>query len=169
MNTRQLPHPSTLETSVTILPVTPEEQNRRIDAAIAQRAYEIFEKRGGMGWHELEDWRQAEAEIRSHLCIGLTTRNHTVVIGTDAAGFAPGTLEVWVAPRQITICGESRSHAAPPVKTHANAEGHMTFRQLQLPCAVDCTGARTKVHGRFLEIQLPKVMAAPRAQRATAA
>jgi HSP20 family molecular chaperone IbpA len=169
MNTRQLPHPSALETSVTIVPVAPEEQNRRIDAAIAQHAYEIFEKRGGMGWHELEDWRQAEAEIRSHLCVGLTTGDHTVVIGTDAAQFDPGTLEIWAAPRQITICGKSRSHGASPVKTHANAEGHMAFRQIQLPCAVDCTRARTKVHGRFLEIQLPKAMAAPQAERATAA
>jgi HSP20 family molecular chaperone IbpA len=169
MNTRRLPHPSPLETSVTIVPVAPEEQNRRIDAAIAQRAYEIFEKRGGMGWHELEDWRQAETEIRSHLCIGLTTRNHTVVIGTDAAQFDPGTIEIWAAPRQITICGKSRSHGASPVQTHANAERHMAFRQIQLPCPVDCSGARTKLHGRFLEIQLPKAMAAPQAERATAA
>jgi HSP20 family molecular chaperone IbpA len=122
-----------------------------------------------MGWHELEDWRQAEAEIRSHLCVGLTTGDHTVVIGTDAAQFDPGTLEIWAAPRQITICGKSRSHGAPPVKTPANAEGHTVFRQIQLPCAVDCTEVRTKVHGRFLEIQLHKVMAAPHAQRATAA
>jgi hypothetical protein len=169
MNTRQPPHPSAMETSITIVPVALEEQNRRIDSAIAQRAYEIFEKRGGMGWHELEDWRQAEAEIRSRLCIGLTTRNHSVIIGTDVAQFDSGTLQIWAAPRQITICGKSRSHGAPLVKTHANAEGHMTFRQIQLPCAVDCTGARTKVHGKFLEIQLPKAMAPPQTQRATAA
>jgi HSP20 family molecular chaperone IbpA len=161
MNTRQLPHPSVLETNITILPVVPEEQNRRIDAAIAQRAYEIFEKRGGMSWHELEDWRQAEAETRSRLCIGLTTRDHTVVIGTDMAQFQPGTIEIWAAPRQVTICGKSRSHDVP------NAQGHMAFRQVRLPCAVDCAAARTSVRRRFLEIQIP--MAAPQAQRATAA
>jgi HSP20 family molecular chaperone IbpA len=161
MNTRQLPHPSALETNITILPVAPEEQNRRIDAAIAQRAYEIFEKRGGMSWHELEDWRQVEAETRSRVCIGLTTRDHAVVIGTDMAQFQPGTIEIWAAPRQVTICGKSRSHGVP------NAQGHMAFRQVQLPCAVDCAAVRTSVHRRFLEIQIP--MAAPQAQRATAA
>ena len=46
MNTRQLPYPSTRETNVAIIPVAPEEQSRRIEAAIAARAYEIFEKRG---------------------------------------------------------------------------------------------------------------------------
>jgi DUF2934 family protein len=163
MNTRQLPHLSVLETNITILPVVPEEQNRRIDAAIAQRAYEIFEKRGGAAWHELEDWRQAEAETRSHACIGLTTGDHTVVIGTDIARFQPGTIEIWAAPRQITICGKSRCRGVP------NAQRHMVFRQVQLPCAVDCTAAWTSVHRRFLEIQLPMAMGAPQAQRATAA
>jgi hypothetical protein len=169
MNTRQFPHPSATETGVTIIPVASEEQNRRIDTAIAQRAYEIFEKRGGAGWHELEDWRQAEAEIRSHLCFGVTTRNHTVVIGTDTARFQPGTLKIWAAPRQITICGKPGSQRVAPVETLANAEGHMVFRSVQLPCAVDCTRARTKVHGRFLEIEMPRTMGGRQAQRATAA
>ena len=169
MNTRQFPHPSATEAGVTIVPVASEEQNRRIDTAIAQRAYEIFEKRGGAGWHELEDWRQAEAEIRSHLCVGVTTRNHTVVIGTDTARFQPGTIEIWASPRQITICGKSSFQGVAPVEALANAERHMAFRSVQLPCAVDCAAVRTKVHGRFLEIEMPKAMGAPRSQRATAA
>ena len=31
---------------------------------IAQRAYEIFERRGRLPGHETEDWLQAEAELR---------------------------------------------------------------------------------------------------------
>src|ERR1700739_4732659 len=98
MNTRQLPNAPSHEAKVPIIPVDPQEQNRRIEAAIAARAYEIFEKRGGMGWHELEDWRKAEAEVRSKLCVGITTQDPAIFIGTDAAGFELGTLEVWVAP-----------------------------------------------------------------------
>jgi hypothetical protein len=30
---------------------------------IRQRAYELFEQRGGCGGHDLEDWLQAEAEV----------------------------------------------------------------------------------------------------------
>ncbi len=32
---------------------------------IAQRAYELYEQRGGQAGSELEDWLQAEREIRS--------------------------------------------------------------------------------------------------------
>jgi hypothetical protein len=34
-------------------------------ARIAQRAYTIYERRGGQGGQELEDWLQAEREIDS--------------------------------------------------------------------------------------------------------
>ena len=32
---------------------------------IAQRAYELYEQRGGQAGSELEDWLQAEREVRS--------------------------------------------------------------------------------------------------------
>ena len=32
---------------------------------VAQRAYELYEQRGGQAGSELEDWLQAEREIRS--------------------------------------------------------------------------------------------------------
>lgn len=31
--------------------------------AIARRAYELYERRGGEGGHEIEDWLQAEVEL----------------------------------------------------------------------------------------------------------
>ena len=32
---------------------------------IAQRAYELYEQRGGQAGYELEDWLQAEREVRA--------------------------------------------------------------------------------------------------------
>jgi HSP20 family molecular chaperone IbpA len=169
MNTRRLPRPYTHEASVPIIPVDPEEQNRRIEAATAARAYEIFEKRRGMGWHELEDWRQAEAEVRSKVCFGLTTGTHGVVIGTDTAGFEPNTLEIWVAPRQLTICGKTRAHSAHAAEPHLDSREHLLFRQIQLPCEVQCAGARAHHSARFLEIQLAKAESMRTLPRADAA
>ena len=37
----------------------------KIEAAIRQRAYELFEARGGEQGHDLEDWLRAEEEIRT--------------------------------------------------------------------------------------------------------
>jgi hypothetical protein len=47
------------EPVATSLPPTPESRMARI----AQRAYAIYERRGGQGGQELDDWLQAEREI----------------------------------------------------------------------------------------------------------
>ena len=106
MCTKPSTHPASRETTIPVIAVSAEEQIRRVEKAIANRAYQIFEKRGGMAWHELEDWRQAESELHGNLCFSETTVDHTVVIGTDPGGFAHGTLEIWVAPTRVTLSGE---------------------------------------------------------------
>jgi HSP20 family molecular chaperone IbpA len=162
-------NPLTPERRVKIVAVAPTEQTRRIDAAIARRAYEIFEKRGSMGWHELEDWRQAEAEVLSKLCFGLTTQDHMVVIGTDVAGFEPGTLELWVAPRQLTLCGQSHSHSLQTTTAQTHPDKHLVFREIHLPSEIDPANIETSFHGRLLEIKLPQARLHQAAKKANAA
>jgi len=41
---------------------TPTLPESRMDR-ISQRAYEIYQRRGGQGGHEMDDWLQAEREI----------------------------------------------------------------------------------------------------------
>jgi len=36
---------------------------------IRERAYQLFETRGGQPGHELDDWPQAEREIKPHLSL----------------------------------------------------------------------------------------------------
>jgi hypothetical protein len=44
---------------------------RRVSAAdVARRAYQLYERRGGEHGHDVDDWLQAERELRS----GLTSR-----------------------------------------------------------------------------------------------
>jgi len=44
---------------------TPGRVNGHHDADIARRAYEIFEARGGAEGHDVDDWLQAERELRA--------------------------------------------------------------------------------------------------------
>lgn len=108
MNRGQLPYPSNHERNVRIVPLTAEEQKPKIDGAVAPRAYQIFQKRGGTGWQEWEDWRNAEAELRSRVCVGITTEDQVVFVGTDVTWFEPGTIEVGVAPRPLTMSRRNR-------------------------------------------------------------
>jgi HSP20 family molecular chaperone IbpA len=148
--------PSPMAKTVKIVPVSSAEQGRRIEQHIARRAYEIFEKRGGMGWHELEDWRQAESEVRSKLFIALTRSDDSLLASCSLADLEEGTVEVWTAARQMTISGrpihdkERARKAAPWYKG-------TVFRTMTLPAAVEPGQALAYVKSGFVQVRLPLV------------
>jgi hypothetical protein len=144
------------------------EQMRRMREAVAHRAYAIFESRGSGSWHELQDWRQAESELVRPLNCGRTTVGDRLWIGTDARIFEQGTIEIWVAPRKITICGEPRSDKDVQGIGPRSREERI-FRVLDLCIDVDPPHMTAKLHGPSLEILVRKVQAKPRQEAQAAA
>lgn len=147
----QQPAPNSSAVRITV--VNTSEQTRRVDEAIARRAYEIFERRGGLGWHELEDWRRAESEIRSRLCIGLTTSQDSVLVSFYIGRFEKDSVEIWVAPRQITICGKMVRHEKESQATHPYRG--LVFRVVTVPIEIEPGRVFTRTKQNFLEIHLP--------------
>jgi Protein of unknown function (DUF2934) len=144
-----------------------DEQTRRIQQAVARRAYAIFESRGSASWHELEDWHQAKHELVRSLCCGRMIVGDSLWVGADAAVFEKGTIEIWVAPRKITICGKPRvdkmdTHRKPIGTVHG---GETTFCILNLSFAVDPSHVTAKFNGASLKILLRKADAEPKAKR----
>jgi HSP20 family molecular chaperone IbpA len=148
-----------------------DEQTKRMQQAVARRAYEIFETRGATSWHELEDWRQAEAELVSPLCCGRMTLNGNLWVGADAAAFQEGTIEIWVAPHKITICGKPRRDRVDAHRQHIGARpnGTMIFHVLDLPLEVDPSSVTAKFNGPSLELLLRKAQAKSQRQAQSAA
>lgn len=147
---RRVPTPSTIR----IFSVDPVEQARRIDEAIARRAYQIFERRGGMGWHELEDWRQAESEVRGKLCFSLSSSDDSLLVGFDIARFEQGSVEVWIALRQMTIWGKPIRHKEQAPGAVPLYEG-IVFRTIALPVEIEPGRAVANIKRSFVEIRLP--------------
>lgn len=168
MYTKSLTCPTFRETTIPIVAVSAEEQIRRVEQAIAKRAYQIFEKRGGMGWHELEDWRQAESELHGNLCFSETTEDHTVVIGTDPSGFAHGTLEIWVAPTRLTLSGQWHPRHTNRATRGPYPPFHHILRSIELPYPVDPDKAQAYIRKQYLEIKLPQAAAVPQTKHASA-
>jgi len=144
---------------IKLMAVDADEQTRRIEAAVARRAYEIFERRGGMGWHELEDWRKAESDVQSKLCFSLNTADGSFRVGFDAARFEAGSVEVWTAPRQVTICGKPVPHKRQSEKAAPAYEG-IVFRRIALRVEVEPCRAVANVKRNFVEIRLPLIQQA---------
>jgi HSP20 family molecular chaperone IbpA len=154
-----------------VIPVNASEQTRRVQEAIARRAYEIFDSRGSASWHELEDWRQAESELVRRRCSGQMSLNDTLWIGTDAGIFEEGTIEIWVAPRQLTICGKTRVDKVDAHRKHIGSHpgGEMIFQALDLPAEIDPSHVTAKINGWSLEILLRKAQAKPKPEARAAA
>ena len=148
------------------------EQMRRVQEAVARRAYAIFQSRGSGSWHELEDWGQAESALVSPLCCGRMTVGNSLWIGTDARVFDEGTIEIWVAPRKITICGKPQADKVDAQRKRIGPcpGQELIFRVLALCLDVDPSQVTVKFHGPSLEILARKAQAQPRQQvRAAAA
>jgi len=145
---------------VKVVALTSSEQARRVEAAVARRAYKIFENRGSASWHELEDWRQAETELLRPCCSGQMSVDGLIRVGTDAHIFEEGTIEIWVAPHRLTICGKPRTTKAG-AGSKGSASGHdaeMIFHVVELTGEVNPLLVTPKINGPSLEVMLGKAV-----------
>jgi hypothetical protein len=151
--------------------IAADEQTRRTQEAVARRAYAIFASRGCAPRHELEDWRQAECELVSPFCCGRMTVGDSLWVGADAAAFQEGTIEIWVAPRKITICGKPRVEKVGAHRKHSEPRpgGEMIFHVLDLSVEVDPSHVTAKFNGPSLEILLRTMQAKPQQEAQAAA
>ena len=145
------------------------EQTRRIHAATASRAYEIFRSRPSGSCHEAEDWRLAESQLVRPMCFGEMPVNGHIWIGTNLSSFLDGTTELWVSPRQITISGKPcRAPYSNAIETNCPPDEPI-FRVAHLPVEIDPSGVEAKVDEWSLEILLKKARPNARERRMRAA
>jgi len=137
-----------------ILVVNAEEQERRVHEAVEHYAFQIFKNRGATTGHAREDWHQAELDLICPECSTQMQLDDTLWINASVAMFKEGTIEIWVAPHKLTICGE-------PAATNQSdrcSQAPMIFQKVDLACEVDVSRVHSKiVHGSVLEITLRTV------------
>jgi hypothetical protein len=154
---------SRADEKIKITAVDASEQTRRVQEVVARRAYEIFEGRGSASGHDVEDWRQAESELVRPCFSGRMSVDSTLWIGTDVAVFDEDTIEIWVAPHQLTICGKPRAEkkvaAATTEGSGSYPHGEIAFHVCNPTCEIDPSKVTAKINGASLEIFLRKANA----------
>lgn len=149
---------------VKVMAMDVREPERRVHTEIARRAYEIFKDRGSLSGHELEDWRQAEADVICLSYYGRMVVDAGLWIGTDIEMFEEGSIEIWISPRRITICGKQNT-ADKKISTQRSIRpGAIIFQVINLGCEVDPSAVKTKIDGPSLEILLRTVQAISKTQ-----
>ena len=76
------------------------ERRRQIFAAIARRAYELFEARGSEHGHDCEDWFRAESELLTPIPATVVDTDGGFTVRAELPGFTGKDVEVLAEPRR---------------------------------------------------------------------
>jgi HSP20 family molecular chaperone IbpA len=135
------------------------ERMRQISAAIANRAYELFEARGSEHGHDWEDWFRAESELLTPIPAQVVDMDGRFTVRAQVPGFTDRDVEVRADPRRLIIYAKkketSQQETGKPV--HQRKISDEIFRVLDLPGEIDPDNITATVKDEVLEVTLPKV------------
>lgn len=123
------------------------------DGLIAERAYEIYQSRGGEHGSDQEDWFKAEQEILHPLAVERDVTDGALRLTAQVPGFDAKDLEVAIAHRRAVICGV-HSDSNQPAATRRKEKKVM--RIVDLPFDVDPVTAKATLLSGTLQVVLPR-------------
>jgi HSP20 family molecular chaperone IbpA len=139
---------------------------------IAVRAHELFESRGCLPGHDVDDWIQAERQL-IYLCRHeMNESTEAIILQVMLPGsFTPEQLKISIEPHRIIVSGEkdvdfSRSHREG---TRTGRKPRHIFRVRYLPSEVDPSTTTAILQNELLEIVMPKVATGVKPDKANAA
>ncbi|HUK53026.1 MAG TPA: hypothetical protein VL099_07030 [Candidatus Binatia bacterium] len=149
---------------VRIMPPAPDALKKKIHDAVSWRAFALYEGRGGMRGHEIEDWSLAEADVLQPMDCGTIVQDHRVCLTTNLSCFGPGTLELWVEPHRVTVCGPAASAKLDRTgeKSSQITRKDWIFRSHELSAEVDPAAVTVRFNGPAMHILLQRAVAVPR-------
>ncbi|HXQ26055.1 MAG TPA: Hsp20/alpha crystallin family protein [Candidatus Acidoferrales bacterium] len=150
--------PNVVEAHVKIVPNSdPSTVDQRMREAVARRAFQIFESRGGGAGHEQQDWSLAESEIVRPLSCGVLETQHGVEVAMDLAGFEVRRgIEIVAEPHRLVLCGFGSTQDEYGKARPKKGPFPEIFRTVNLPAAVDATKIESVLRGHVLQIRVPK-------------
>jgi HSP20 family protein len=153
------------DTSVTINPVKIEalsERMHNLSAAIAKRAYEIFEGNGRRLGHDLEDWCKAELELLHPIQVEVSDSGSALDLKADVHGFNEKEIQIGIEPCRVTLVANretQREHSkAKTVCTEFCA--NYIRRVVDLPVTIDPEKASASLQAGVVRLNLPKATGA---------
>ncbi len=138
---------------------------------VTRRAFEIFETKGRILGHDLEDWLQAEAELLQPVRIEFADREGALELRAEVPGFTEKNLQIKVEPLRITIAGQREETAEREEGTTLRRErrANRVFRVIELPVEVNTEKVTATLKGGILEFKMPKAEPAGKVQVAVKA
>jgi HSP20 family molecular chaperone IbpA len=123
------------------------------NALIAQRAYEIFESRGGAHGSDRDDWFGAADEVLHPLAIERIETDGALRLTAHVPGFDAKDLEIAIGHRRAVICGV---HEDSNQTADTRRRDTKVMRVVELPFDVDPVLARATLESGTLQVVLPR-------------
>ncbi len=129
-----------------------------IERQLSRHAFELFQNRGWMVGHDLDDWLQAEKELLWRPCAELTETDDALQASFALAGLTPKDVEVLAEPNRLTVRAGTKHH-------HRKEEGDLHFcefhqgnlyRSIALPSTVVPEKGKAEMKEGMLTVTLPK-------------
>lgn len=161
MQGRKLVRHRTIEPPIVIRTTGLSVEAKEMLDAIARRAYELFEAKGRLIGHDLENWSEAESELFEPTRVDVKESPEGLTVLADVRRFAAKELEVDLEPRRVTIIGKHQSHAERKTDTSYSSENCSTrlLRSLWLPVEIDTHHASARLKKGILELDVKKALA----------
>lgn len=143
-------------------PLTLFEEMEKLTNEIQQRAFSLFEERGGIDGHDLRDWFQAERELLRTIPIEIEVLESEIVVKAEIPGFEVRDITVTLEPYVLTILAKKEWKEEPKQEGKVKARHYSeisqkeAMRQIVLPAAVAPDKATAKLEKGLLEIHLVK-------------
>jgi len=122
-------------------------------ALVAQRAYEIYESRGGAHGSDQDDWFQSEQEVLPRLLVEYRVTGSAVRFTAQVPGLNAKDLEVVIGHQRAVICGV---HSDSNQAADSRRKNRKVMRIVELPFDVDPVSAKATLQSGTLEVVLPR-------------
>ncbi len=131
---------------------------REVHELIARRAYAIYEGRGHIHGHDIEDWLLAKSEVVSPLCVGFMELNGDLKVDIGIRKSELPQLQVAIEPWRLIVSGKRTVPGGGMAQSHSEArpEPVEIFEVVNFPVQVEPWGAKTRFSNGLLEVSIPK-------------
>ncbi len=125
---------------------------------IRERAFELFERRGGAPGLDVDDWVRAEHELFWVPQAELTETETEYKIKVGVPGFDAKDLDVTVQPQEILVQGraEQREEKMEQGVSFSEFGSKSLYRRFVLESSIDLGGVSASVENGMLTITAPK-------------
>lgn len=134
---------------------------QEVQLAIASRAYELFEARGGEHSHDWEDWFRAESELLRPVSVSMQESADRIRIQTNVLGFEENELSVSIEPRRISILGKKVTRATESEGgkiEYIDWSPDQILKRIDLATEVRPEGSMVELQAGLLKFELLKVV-----------